>query len=387
LGVNLGSGTLYNYVQGDEYEDIHPDTDMDLIPGFTVAYKATPAPKCAQVAKAGLEAFVGGASTGKIGMAVMRYQSAHAKTIGYQKAYFFFPGNVQPVMVAKISRTGTAPVYSVLDQKKREDKVYVDDVELAYPASNTSLTPTSLWHSNVGYTFNDLGGKLGLSIKTGVQRGDWSKVGISTQPPIYVDLFAAWIEHKDLNTPLTYVAYPGVTREEFTSKRKATSLKVIQKDVAISAIYDAKNKVAMISFWEAKGGKVTFTPEDKGSPVTVSIDGNAAVILNSGTGELAISDPSQTLTNLALTIVQGSETNKVPITLPKGGLLGKSIVTDSFSSKEAIARGNNGESGTGTKESKSKDKSSASHSAQVHAFGFVAVQLGLGSIAMLLSYL
>ena len=70
FGFHLADGTTYTYVTGDEYEDIAAAWDWNMIPGTTLNYGATPL-SCDTENQAGVENFVGGTSTGKIGAAVM----------------------------------------------------------------------------------------------------------------------------------------------------------------------------------------------------------------------------------------------------------------------------------------------------------------------------
>ena len=70
FGFHLADGTTYTYVTGDEYEDIAAAWDWNMIPGTTVDYGATPL-NCDTENQVGVENFVGGASTGKLGAAVM----------------------------------------------------------------------------------------------------------------------------------------------------------------------------------------------------------------------------------------------------------------------------------------------------------------------------
>lgn len=300
--------------------------DWDLIPGTTVDYNGTPTPECGSVDQSGVEAFVGGASDSKVGIAAMRYTNPVTKSFGFQKAVFFAEDDIQHVMVSMISRNGSAPVYSVLDQKRRRGKVIVDDAEIPYPASLASLRRKTLWHDNVGYTFTDLGRNAGLSIFTGKKTGDWSMIGTSTQPPTEVDFFTAWIQHTNLSTPLSYTTFPGVSYQDFRKKRASAKLRTLQNNNAVSAIYHEDQKMVMVVFWSPAGGSVTFNPNHgHGNAIRVSSSGNAAVILRIQMKTVTVSDPSQSLSSVTITIKEGNKTKTVPFILPTGGSLGQSV--------------------------------------------------------------
>ena len=70
FGFHLSDGTTYTYVSGDEYEDIAAAWDWNMIPGTTVDFGATPL-RCHMANRQGIENFVGGVSTGRLGAAVM----------------------------------------------------------------------------------------------------------------------------------------------------------------------------------------------------------------------------------------------------------------------------------------------------------------------------
>lgn len=70
FGFHLADGTTYTYVDGNEYEDIAASWDWNLIPGTTVDYNATVL-QCSTVTNIGLDPFVGGVSTGSVGLGVL----------------------------------------------------------------------------------------------------------------------------------------------------------------------------------------------------------------------------------------------------------------------------------------------------------------------------
>ena len=246
-GLHLSDGALYTYLKGDEYEDIQAAWDWDLIPGTTVDYKTTSI-SCDNIDQNGVESFVGGASNGNIGVAAMKFTSPIDRALKFQKAVFFFEDDVQHVMVSRISRTGSAPVYSVLDQRRRKGRVMVDDVQIAYPSTINSAKRTTLWHADVGYVFSGLGNNYGLSIRTGKKTGSWAAIGTSTQPPTEVDFFTAWIQHKNLTAPLVYSIYPAVTYNQFLTKRTSVVLSTIKNDNSVSAVFHPGRKTAMFVF-------------------------------------------------------------------------------------------------------------------------------------------
>ncbi|KAI0271375.1 polysaccharide lyase family 8 protein [Gloeopeniophorella convolvens] len=328
LGFHLADGTLYTYLQGDEYEDIAAAWDWNLIPGITVDYAATPL-TCASAEWTGLDAFVGGASDGKTGVAAMRYHNPLTKSLSWQKAWFFLDDDTQHVMIANLTSNSTAPVYSVLDQKKHAGTIHVNDKAFSAPGNQTfNGTVSSLWHSNVGYTFDDKSTVLSLSV--GDRSGAWSNIGTSTQPPETVDLFAAWIQHENLEQPVSYTIFPGTSFSQFQGKSRQRQIITLQNDGNISAVYDADHDAVSAVFWGVAGGILTFkcAPLFDLGPASITVNGNVALMLNLRTRTITVSDPSQTLAsaNIQVKGITGmSKTVTVQFPPGPGGSAGSSV--------------------------------------------------------------
>ncbi|KAN0135704.1 polysaccharide lyase family 8 protein [Lactarius tabidus] len=326
FGFHLADGTLYTYLQGDEYEDIAAAWDWNLIPGTTTDYGATPL-NCTVAEQLGLESFVGGVSDNKTGVAAMRYLNPLTKALSWQKAWFFLDDDIQYVMIANITSSNTtAPVYSVLDQKRHSGDVYVNDDLFSTPGNQTfNGTVSTLWHGNVGYLFCTETTVLSLSV--GQRTGAWSAIGTSPQPPETVDLFAAWIVHQNLTQPVSYTIFPGTTLDSFREKSENCRIIPLQNDEHISAIFDADSWVIYAIFWDATGGTLQC------ETASVTAGGNVALILDLRAGNLTVSDPSQTLSSVDISIesfVGTTFTFTVQLPAGPGGFAGSSV-TQQFS--------------------------------------------------------
>lgn len=289
-------------------------------------YGATPL-TCDNANYAGIQQFVGGASNGEIGAAVMRYTNPYTKNLSWQKAWFFLDDDVQHVMISNLTSNTNAPVYSVLDQKKHSGQVFINSQPSTAPASNTSGV-SSLWHDSVGYTFDGPSYPT-VSVQTGNRTGNWSAIGTSTQPPTSVDLFSAKLVHEDLTAPVAYTAYPAVDFDAFELKRNSTDVRTVRNDASVSAVWDDAHRTAMVVFWDATGGAVTV---DYAGLVTIAANANAVVIYQVDTAEVTVSDPSQTLMTLQVDFgfspeSEGFKNETLNIALPSGGLAGSSVST------------------------------------------------------------
>ena len=312
-------------------------------------------------------------SDGQVGAAVMRYTNPVTRGITFQKAWFFLDDDVQVVMLSDVASNSSYPTISVLDQKKHDGSYYVDGNEVkphsalkrnsmvrlprshahrhehhhrvrqtastALPTANVTrhLGIQSLWHANVGYSF-DLGSPVSVSVQTGNKTGNWTTLGISTQPPSNVDMFAAWIEQPEGKTSLAYKIFPGIDQMSF--QRKASRCQsdhwVLVNDKTTSAILDIREDTAFIVFWDATGGSVTVPGPPGFADVTVSSDTNSVIIYHRAMGEVVVSDPSQSASTLVLDLKTGiigrrargfedDPRRTLVFALPSGGFAGSSV--------------------------------------------------------------
>ncbi|RPD82583.1 polysaccharide lyase family 8 protein [Lentinus tigrinus ALCF2SS1-7] len=331
FGFHLADGTVYTHINGDEYEDIVAAWDWNLIPGITVDYGATPL-QCNMTRKTGTQPFVGGASDGKVGAVAMRYENPISKSLNWRKTWFFLENDVQFVMVARITSSTTAPVFSVLDQRKHVGDVLVN----GEPAASGNFSHAStLWHGGVGYVFN-VTDPVTLSVDVSSRTGDWSAIGASSQPPVTVDMFSAWLVHNDLTAAISYMVFPATTADTFQDKVAATDLHVIRNDGSISALVDNANKMVFGVFWETNGGQFTIPAlASGGATIKVQSTGSSNIILRMDTWTVTVADPTQLLSTLTLTFTLSSgtappgwgssKTKTVSFTLPSGGVAGSSL--------------------------------------------------------------
>ncbi|KAF5384577.1 hypothetical protein D9757_007500 [Collybiopsis confluens] len=348
FGFHLSDGVVYNYLRGNEYEDIAASWDWSLIPGITVDYNATQL-TCALTSFTGVESFVGGVSNGTVGIGVMRYTNPLTRQLTWQKAWFMLPNGVQHVMVSAIRSESGHPVYSVLDQKKRSGDIIIitgsNENNLSFGTGEAGMRTIAtaanitLWHDSIGYKIGSNAG-IQLSVQSSTRVGNWSLIGISTQPPPKVNLFSAWLEHSSIvdsrYTPVEYTAFLGFNHSAFAAKAVDIDryLITIRNDDEVSALLDSEHGVIMSVFWSAKGGSLSFSFGDSNSNSewTLSVNGNVALVWNFIENILTVSNPSQTLHSVDVGIHPPSQScihtegdrNPVNIVLPSEGNAGSS---------------------------------------------------------------
>ncbi|KAF6765940.1 chondroitin AC lyase [Ephemerocybe angulata] len=333
-GFHLSDGTLYTYLKGTEYEDIQAAWDWDLIPGTTVDYKNTPL-TCNKAKFTSSEAFVGGLSDGWTGVSAMRYTNPNTGALKWQKSWFFLDG-VYHVMVNILESKSTAPVYSVLDQKRQSGETKVEGKPSGQGATVKYTEPQTIWHDGVGYSFPP-GTPVTLNVRRGPAKGEWSAIGTSTQPGVTVDLWAAWLEHNPakLDAPVEYTIFPGVNPGEFQGRRHDTPVQTIENSQNVSAIYDKKEKRIMAVFWAPGGGSFVFKSKDR-ADLTVSASKHVIVTVSMKDGTITASDPTQNLDKASVALQYGegplpgwwkgeARSHGVTVGLPKGAQAGEAM--------------------------------------------------------------
>ena len=284
----------------------------------------------------GVESFVGGVSTGSVGIGAMRYTNPLTNALSWQKAWFFLDDDVQHVMVNSISSSTNAFVISVLDQRMLAGSVKVNQASVTEPANFTN--PLSLWHGNVGYVFpNATTQGVSLSVDMGRRTGSWGAIGISRRPDADVDLFSAWLTHSNRSTSASYSVFPATDFDTFLQNSENSLIIEIQNDESASAIFDFVHKTAMVVFWPSSGGTITIPPSASGdAPVIIQSNAGLLIVLQEDTWTVSIADPSQTLTSVDVTFQLGSgnvpsgwtfgQSKVLSILLPSGGAAGSSVI-------------------------------------------------------------
>ncbi|KAG8699979.1 hypothetical protein FRC11_013298 [Ceratobasidium sp. 423] len=309
---HLSDGAVYTYSTGAEYEDMFAALDYNIILGITTDYNGT-ALECASVEQDGVDPYAGGVEA-DVGMAAMRYINPLPGAFSFYKAWFFFPDNVQHVLVTNIGQANsnpTSPVYSVLDQRLHSGDVYINGTPISESGNQTEAK--SLWHAGTGYAFPTTGTQaVDITVSLETRAGDRSKLGTGKVVATPKDMFTAWILHETLTlnpspdttnsgpgkyTPIEYSVFPAIaSNEEFEDKASRLRPRTVANTETVSAAIDSFAKVVGAAFWKAEGGSVTV--KDMGIKVEVEVDRNVVLMIkfddDSRTdGTASVVDPTQ----------------------------------------------------------------------------------------------
>ncbi|KAH7332890.1 chondroitin AC/alginate lyase [Rhizoctonia solani] len=290
FGFHLSDGLVYTYSTGAEYEDTFAALDYNIPPGITTEYAAIKL-ECKTTTRAGVDKYAGGVQADDVGMAAMRYVNPLSKSFGFYKAWFFFPDNVQHVLVSNIQQPSrsTTPVFSVLDQRLRSGNIYLNGELLS--SSGNFTEANTLWHGGTGYIFppdQALSTRVTVSLQT--RTGDWSKISTSKQPLSVKDMFTAWIIHTrsggisdphyihDSNAfpPVEYSVFPATrSNSEFANKARGLRPRTVINSELVSAAMDSHAKMLGAAFWKSSGGAVSV----KEMGIRVEVDRGVVVML------------------------------------------------------------------------------------------------------------
>ncbi|OBZ79153.1 Chondroitinase-AC [Grifola frondosa] len=288
FGFHLSDGTVYNHLQGDEYEDIVAAWDWNLIPGITVDYNATTL-DCSDTGRTAIR---------------LSWAPELAEDM-------VLPGERCPARDGGSGSRLPPPHQFSRCWISASMSVTCLSMVLLWESGNFT-DASSLWHGGVGYIFNT-SDPVSLSLDIGPRTGAWTAIGASSQPPVTVDMFA----------------------HGFQAKASATKLQSIRNDGSISALLDETNEMAMLVFWETDGGQVTVPSPNGAASIKVQSSGSANVIFRMDTWTVTVAEPTQTLSALTLNFTLGSgsvpigwgssESKGLSFDLPSGGIAGSSL--------------------------------------------------------------
>lgn len=326
FGFHLSDGAILNYLTGDEYVDTFAIWNWDLVPGITVDLEGTPL-KCSTVKQKGRKPFVGGATDGNTGIAVMEYENPINKNLNFKKTAFFFPSGYAIQVGPVTSKNTTAQLATVLDQRKLNGNIYVSGELANTNTSYTTVATKSIWHNQIGYYFPT---PEVLSVDSTRRTGNWSDIGISGGK-VTKQLWTSYIKHSQTNTTglLTqYIVQPNIDQATFQNNVSngtiPISLAFKASSPRVNAAYSSDDKTIAIAFWTAG----TYSTPWKST--TITTDKPCVALLHqtgTNTYRLTVADPTQALTTaINLTVKIGTTSRSTAVTLSTGSDSGKGVV-------------------------------------------------------------
>ncbi|OAQ70801.1 polysaccharide lyase family 8 protein [Pochonia chlamydosporia 170] len=271
-GYHLGQGTLFSYVEGNEYKDIMGAWDWNLIPGTTTLLNH---PKLSASASANLgkNDFVGVVSDGKVGTAVEDYVDPFDGSISYRKAWFYQDDFVLVTTQDIKKNVSDASVITVLDNRaSAHGNIWVDGRNVNADKGKTTKGKTLFYGGN-GYLSYD--NSFDLTLFEGKRTGNWSEISTSTAGVTTVSIFSAYNTVKGKSS--AYAVFPASSRNRLAKELVKPSSSPIIKNGISGAV--GSDKLSLV-FWPggsksiklslkeigwAKSGSVTITSAQPGA--------------------------------------------------------------------------------------------------------------------------
>jgi hypothetical protein len=352
----LGDGVTTLYLDGTEYgsvkgSEIFPVWNWQRLSGTTVEQTTTPPtsavwtshPDATTLAQyVGSTSFVGSSSDGTYGLAAMDYARG-AVNVTANKAYFFFDDEFV-ALGADINDSNTAnDVDTTLSQVLLKGNVTVADAagtQLSFGNGTTMSLVNPRWaaHNGVGYVFLGNNGNVVVQAQTQfAPTGNWS--GINTNyastTAVAQPVFTAYVNEgvHPQNASYAYAVVPNVTTSKLDNYYNNLPITVLANTAALQAVRHNVLGITEAAFYAAG----TLTLPDG---ITVTTDNPCLVLIRELTGgeiELAVSDPTQALAQVQLTLNRhlaganttwfaDTNTSQVLFPLPTGVNAGQSVV-------------------------------------------------------------
>jgi chondroitin AC lyase len=312
-GTYLGDGATYIYQTGGEYEDIFPVWDWSRIPGVTspqVTDKKMLRTKNGVFTNSA--AFVGGASDGRYGVAVL---DLDRDGVSAKKGWFYFDDMI--VCLGAGISSSTADMRTIrtsINQCMARGNVIVDDSK-GPAASQSGLHEYSnlkwVYHDRVGYFFPKTQ-KVILGCQD--QTGSWNEVSSAGKPDtITQNVFSIWIDHgaSPQGGQYSYIILPGATVEKLSAA--LPDVKILSNTTTLQAVRDEKLKLTQAIFFAP--GTLTF------DGTTVGVDQPCILLFDEANRKITMADPTAKLTSITLAF-DGSASK---LQLPVGSEAGRSM--------------------------------------------------------------
>lgn len=323
-GYYMGDGASFLYRTNEEYLDIFPFWDWKKIPGTTTHQDNDTLPVLTARGYRIPSHFVGGVSDGANGVAVMDY---NRNGLLAQKSWFMF-NDMIVCLGAGITSSGGIPVTTSVNQSFLKGEVTVGLPEGEKPAATSEnlLNPSWILHDQTGYLFPSGGN---LKLETGEVEGSWHWV-TSRYPDnrMKARLFRLWFEHgaSPAGQSYAYALLPGATAERLKQYETAVPFRFVNRKDRQEVIMGDGNLAGIVFYKPGKSELWQGISADQPCMVMVRKQDNGI--------ELSVSDPTQMLENLTITLdgswtgegtaVTGSQT-KWAIALPSGPEAGKTV--------------------------------------------------------------
>ncbi len=300
LNHHRGDGANHISRTGDEYYDIFPVFDYQMIPGATIMQKKElPPPN--QIQQLGETEFAGAVTDGTYGTVAFDFKSSHDPLVA-RKSWFFFDEEYV-CLGAGISCKQELPVVTAVNQCLLRGEVVLSSENRTTVVSRGEKDYENIdWvlHDGIGYIFPQPA-KVGL--KNDAVSGSWWTINKQSDSPkeeISLDIFKLWVSHglRPSDESYQYIVVPATTAEKVEQYSSGKNISILVNTPDVQAVMNHNLDIFQAVFY--KGEEVEFTDEIK-----LASDNPGIVMLKLSNGqvsEVSVSDPNRELSRFNLSI-------------------------------------------------------------------------------------
>ena len=324
-GYYMGDGLALLSVNNQAYQNVFPFWDWKKLPGTTIAQDTAKLPiiKFRDFKTNGV--FVGGVSNGENGIAVMDYDRDGLKA---KKSWFMFNDFIV-CLGTDISSDKNEETTTAINQSFLKGNVVVSKTGHIQKTTRKQKNTAIDWvlHDSIGYLFPK---NQNTNIATNILVGSWNKVAKLYRPVLLTEhIFKLWVSHdtRPTNAAYTYILVPNASEEKMINLHENHPFKIVNTAV-FQSVESVDETLAGMIFYKKGNSKL------KGG---LAVDHPCVLLLEEKADhlQLAISDPTQTLKTVKVTL-QGHYTTinstyhngktQLEVTLPQGEHAGESFV-------------------------------------------------------------
>ncbi|MBT3376514.1 MAG: hypothetical protein HN742_29520 [Lentisphaerae bacterium] len=311
LSHYLAEGTTCIMRHGNEYRDLFPVWDWQRIPGTTVALLPhTPG----EPRRKGENAFAGGASDGRVGVAAVQLKRGRLRA---RKAWFFFD-DVVACIGTDIRCDADVSVVTTLNQCRLNGEVTIGPDRKVLPAEGTHTRRTRwVHHDGIAYVFPE---STTVQISNRSATGSWQRISKQRPAtPVTQNVFTLGIEHGQMpaGAAYEYLVFPGASPDRVAALAASPVVRVLASSATVQAALHQATATLGAVFHEAG--------EFGAQGWHVGVDRACTLIVREN--RVALSDPTAGTGTVVLEVGRpGAPTRQLTVALPSGLRAGASVV-------------------------------------------------------------
>lgn len=232
-------GSNYLSIKGNEYLNISPVYDWNMIPGTTTLI-LDEMPKSSEVQKKGYSEFVGAVTDGLYGAVGFDFKSSHYP-LKAKKSWFFFSDKYVCLGTGIESESDKEIVTTISQSYLSGNVSYRDQYVKNISRNQENYFLDSLkWikHGNIGYILLE---NSSIGVYVGEKKGNWFSVNCQSKIPkeeVRKDVFKLWLRHGNGNKgkSYAYIVLPEVNKKVLDNQSKNPSVRVIYNNPQMQVV-------------------------------------------------------------------------------------------------------------------------------------------------------